>query len=111
MDLIDWLHRVLGIREAFLCFASYHSDNVETIIGDDGSPSENLALRASSCFLFMFGGSAYRGAFSRNRQVPKRPTLPEGLLLCKGCLLSDSSHIIPALSEGVPFIPYVHLGV
>ena len=53
MDLIDWLHRVLGIREAFLCFASYHSDNVETIIADDGLPSENLASRAFFCFSFM----------------------------------------------------------
>jgi hypothetical protein len=43
----------ISSHETFLCFASYHSDNVEIIRGEDLSPLENSALRASSCFSFM----------------------------------------------------------
>ncbi len=49
--------------EGLLCLASYHYEMVETIMSVDNSSSEKLPLRASFCFLFMFGGSAHWRAF------------------------------------------------
>ena len=49
------------------------------------------------------------GTFSRASMDPGDYSLRPSELY-KGCLLLDSSHIIPTIGEGV-FIPYVHLGV
>jgi hypothetical protein len=70
--------------DGFLCLASYHSDNVETIIGDDWLPSENLASRASACFFFIL---AIPPIGQRLPESPdsKKGTLPKGLL--KSCRL------------------------
>ncbi len=76
MEFMNSISSLDGLR----CFASYHSEMVETIILDDPSVSENLAFRASSWFVFIIGGSTVRGAFPRNRQAPKRSALPEWFL-------------------------------
>lgn len=72
MEFMNSTSSLDGLR----CFASYHSEMVETNILDDPSVSENLAFRASSWFIFIIGGSTVRGVFPRNRQAPKMSALP-----------------------------------
>lgn len=60
------------------CFASYHSESVETVMPDEPRPSENLAFKAFFCLLFVLAVPPFGERFSGTAKLQKGERPPKG---------------------------------
>ena len=97
MEFMNSISSLDGLR----CFASYHSEMVETNILDDPNVSENLAFRASSWFIFIIGGSGERFPGTANLQKCQHSQLLKIILplssLFRPCFDESHSDMFPRI--------------